>query len=300
MNLTKAAVVVRPAFITGALAGTLGLTGCNVGSQFSVGEMKAYVIDVPPGAAIDLSTNYGDVDIASRDTPLPGWTQKANSTGTVQATESQTVIIAWFRSTDAKRLEQVEFTPAVENGTLTLKPKWPAKSGRSKDAVYFAIRMPSDSGAINASTGYGDVDISLPHASATISSGYGDVDLSDAHGAVDITTGYGDIDLERAAGPISLETGYGDIEMVLAEAFTGGLKISTGYGDIDLNSSTMPSGIVKFKTGYGDLDISQISPSGNSRSVTSSKHSATISGDPAAPAWNLATGYGDIDCSLGQ
>ncbi len=284
-----------------ALAGTLGLMGCiTTTSNFTVGEIKAYVLDVPPGAAIDLSTNYGDIDIAPRGEPLPSWTQKANSTGEIKATKDQTVIIAWFRSTSSDRLEQVEFLPTVDNGTLTLKPVWPAKAGRSKDAVYFAIRMPADSGAITTVTGYGDVDITLPHASATVTTGYGDVEVNDSKGAVEITTGYGDIELEHSAGPVDLTSGYGDLDLVLADTFTGGLTISTGYGDIDLESSSMPAGSITFKTGYGDLDLNQTSSSSTSRPMTTSKHHAKISGDPAAPKWSINTGYGDIDSSLGK
>lgn len=299
MNLTHADVV-RPAALTLALAGTLGLMGCNPTSSFTVGEIKAYVLDVPPGAAIDLSTTYGDVDIAPRGEPLPGWTQKANSTGEIKATKDQTVIIAWFRSTSSDRLEHVEFLPSVENNTLTLKPVWPDKVGRSKDAVYFAIRMPADSGEITTVTGYGDVDITLPHDSATVTTGYGDVEVNNSKGALEITTGYGDIDLEHSAGPVDLTSSYGDLDLVLADTFTGGLTISTGYGDIDLDSSSMPAGSITFKTGYGDLDLSQLSSTSSARPMTSNKRKAKISGDPAAPKWNISTGYGDIDSSLGK
>ncbi len=289
----------RPALLTLALAGTLGIAGCFSYETFTVGEMKAYVITVPPGTAINLSSTYGDVDIAGRDAPLPAWTQNDGGTGTIAATEGETVVVAWFRSSHAERLEQVTFTPTLVGGTLTLDPQWPAQVGKSKDAVYFAIRTPYELGAVALRTGYGDVDISLPHESAQIKTGYGDVNIADTHGATDINTGYGDVGIARAAGPINLTSGYGDLDLSLADDFTGGLTISTGYGDIDLRSPTMTAGEVVIKTGYGDIDLSRQGLT-SGRPTTNKKRSATISGDPSAPAWTISTGYGDIDTNLGK
>ncbi len=273
------------------------MSGCVSWTDLRYEEVRSFVLDLPADTSVHLVTPYGDVDVAGRDSSPPSWIGPDDQPDATQTPPNHTIIYARVRSSDESRLAQIVIAPVLLDGRLTIDPTLPPKVGKSKDAIDFVILAGRQPGAIDIDTGYGDVSVVTPHASAAIDTGYGDVTLQDTLGSSTINTGYGDVDATHIMGPLKIDSGYGDFRVSLPSNFQGKLGLATGYGDITLVSLTVPEGPIVLGTGYGDVTLNDhLGASG--RAISRSKGAAAIAGDSNFPAWSVSTGYGDIDARI--
>lgn len=225
-----------------------GVGGCHLSDPQRVEERREFVIEHAGALDIDVTSGFGDVDVAPHGTPLPKW-----AGGDLPAVgPGQVLVVALVGSRDAARIPLANVEPALVGGVLTLRETWPATTKKNlSEGTRYAVRA----GAIDDTrvrTDFGDIRVQAATGHADLTTDYGDVEVAGHAGSVKIVTDFGDVDVASVAGqrgPVEVFTDYGDVTLTGAEV---AVKVESGFGDLRLRGLHGP---VDARTDYGDVSI---------------------------------------------
>ena len=237
-------------------------------------ETRVIRLDSAEALDVELTTRFGDIDLAPLGTPLPRWATEHAPLGMDFTTKpGETLIVAVVGSHEEDRVAQARVEPTLSGDHLSIAAHFPEpRPKNSGDGVRYAIRA-AGFDAVTLNSGFGDISVAHATGHAEINTDFGDVELVDHAGSAQVYTDFGDIEAVAAAGhhaPFSLETDYGDIEAIGVivplraysdygsldlEHIAGPIDAFTDYGAVDITLTEHNPGPLKVESDYGDVRI---------------------------------------------
>ncbi len=186
-------------------------------------------------------------------------------------------------------------TISVAGDTITVANAHLDQPDKDDWAMDLTLRLPGRLAA-QVETGVGDIAITGTRSDLRLDTGVGDVKVrAPAAGAVDVTSGVGDLDIELAevTGAIAAETGPGDVGLaVTAAAPKADVRLESGVGSITLKIPPGSPGAFTCTAGVGTVTISGHEGLETTKSGTSARAEGRLG--EGGPRYTLETGVGSI------
>jgi len=234
------------------LAAPVALLGACGHSHWNPTHYHAHLVplDPPPGAVdVTLTTNFGDLDLATPDELAPKWALK-HLDGPVP---EQAYVLAIAMSQVEERPAMVQFETHWTDAGFTVVEQWPGgRLSKKGEGVGYVLRLP-EIGGDTMLTDFGDIDIVGATGTIHAESDFGDIKVNAQNApSIVVLTDHGDIDVFHIAGPATLETDFGDIR---AEHVAGAIEARSDHGDIDLLLTPDNPGPFVAITEFGDVSV---------------------------------------------
>jgi DUF4097 and DUF4098 domain-containing protein YvlB len=156
--------------------------------------------------------------------------------------------------------------------------------------VSFVVQVPADT-AVDAATGYGNVNASGLTGGAVLTSGSGQVTASGLAGEVELHSDYGDVTLERAEPDgVTAFSSSGRVSLEEVDA-DGAVELTSGYGNVSFEGGTAQD--VEASTSSGQVTLSDLAVSG-SVNASSDYADVTVTSVTAPDGYNLSSSSGAV------
>lgn len=305
----------KPLTLVAIAAPALMLSGCGHNSwNTTYYHAQMVPLNQMSGTTdIDLTTNFGDIDVAPVGTPVSSWALKHYS-GEIP---DGPFLIAIAQSNDELRPATVTVTPTWGPNGFTSAETWPGGiDTKNGEGVSYTLRLPSISsvtlfsnfgdleivgatGPVNAETDFGDIDLLANQSpEATLTSDHGDIEFHDITGSVYAFTDHGDIEGEALAGTVEARTNFGDIDLRFTQTNTGPFTAITDFGDVDIAAGTALTGQIEMGTNFGDTLFTGFTSNGSRLKVSSDDQSMVNLGEGATSI--AKTDHGDVRIKVTQ
>ena len=236
------------------------------------------VIDVMPGATLDVSTIRGKVEVRGGDGP------QIRIDGTVTVRVGITV-----PSNALELAQRVADRPRIDVAGNVVRLRPPLDSDELRAVtVSYVVRVPRDTRLVIASES-GAITVDDVAAAVLVTTHSSAIDLSRLNGATEIKTGSGDVSVDRAAGGLRVVTQSSRITL---RGLSGALDARTQSGAV--RASFGGPGAAEVETGSSAIQIDGLS---GGLAVRTQSGRVDVRGNPSA-AWNVTTGSSLIDVSM--
>lgn len=143
--------------------------------------------------------------------------------------------------------------------TLVLTPEANCASSRAGCSIDYGLEVPEGT-RVTVETGSGDIELEGRLGVIAAKAGSGDVELDDLRStSVSASTGSGDIDVSLKSAPdtLTLKAGSGDVDAKLPGEATYDVVNNTGSGDEEVTVDRSADSVhkVRVDTGSGDIQI---------------------------------------------
>jgi DUF4097 and DUF4098 domain-containing protein YvlB len=239
------------------------------------------VIDVMPGATLDVTTIRGRIDITADDARQIRISGAATVRVSAGFTGPVNPLEIARRVADHPRID-------VSGNVVRLRP--PADSDALRAVtVSYEVRVPRDT-AIMASTDSGGVTLDGVTAAVTVTTQSSAIALSRLGGKTEVKTGSGDVKVDRASGGLRVVTQSSAITL---RGLSGPLEARTQSGAV--SASFAGAGSADVETGSSAIQLD-----GLSGRLTVRTHSGRVElrGAPTAD-WDVSTGSSVIEAGFG-
>ncbi|ELZ28216.1 hypothetical protein C475_05405 [Halosimplex carlsbadense 2-9-1] len=219
------------------LVGAVSLAGCVISAEpYTESAERSF----DPGDADELvvRTDSGDVTLSAGDGgAVSGTVRKESRSG-------------------EDTLEEVTVEGTVEDGRLTVAPRWP--NGNENVTVDLDLSVPDGLAVVEASSSNGDIEAEGVAGDGTYSSTNGDVAVTGVDGFVTVESTNGDIDASDVGGLDRADTTLGDVA-VDVPAIRGDVTVESTNGDVTAAVAAGLSATVTLETTNGDASVEGVS-----------------------------------------
>ncbi len=211
----------------------------------------------------------------------------------------------FFASSDKRYQATAIKTRYEDDGSLTIKPRWPEGGRLSGESCDLRIEVPGAngvtvltksgsvlvqglSGRADLTTTKGQISVKTHMGSVFVKTTSGRVDIAGVKGAVEAQSETGTIVIRNVTGSVVAKTDE-RIEVSVADQSTGPVELSSKIGPIELETGVRFKGSMSVQTGEGNLTLPNAGPR-----VTKQGLSATLKYRSGGGASTINTEKGDI------
>jgi len=258
-----------------ALVGTL-LAGPAPALAQRVPFERTY--DVPAGAALDVSTIRGRIDV------------RVGEPGRIRVEGDTTVRAGFGVPANAWELaRQVAANPPIvqEGAMLRLTPP-PGELERSAMTIRYEVTVPPDT-EVRTRSNSGATTVRGVRGPVDVETGSAAIELAGLAGGLDVQTQSGSVQVDEVAGRTRIQTGSSSIRL---QHVQGGLQVRTESGSVD--AGIEGAGDVDVETGSSAIDLRGVR---GRLSAASRSGRIRVLGVPAEP-WNVQTESSQIELTV--
>jgi hypothetical protein len=225
-----------------------------------------------PCATASLDTRYGDVRVDAID----GDVRARSSSGDLDLSAVGGAVDAETAYGDVTVRACRGATVRAQSSSGDIAVSDGGEARYELGSRYGDVTLRGGSGALDADTASGRIDVSRFTGSVRARDRYGAIDLAGTFSSVDAATSSGDVSLrlegiDDALREITLDSKYGDVELVTCVELAGRLTATTRYGDVrfELPATDVrreqDGDRIEARLGEGDVPIRLATASGDVR-----------------------------------
>lgn len=226
----------RLAVLSGASAAVSlgGLAGC--GAFPTVDEARVIEADHRPGAALDVATRNGRIQVRRSDVDA-------------------VVITARLRARTQERLDATRIIAEHdESGALAIRVLWPDGRRFGNEGCSFEIETPGADG-VRLDASNGSLSVTGLSGRAWLDTSNGSITVRDHDGPVIADTSNGAVRVTNATGPVEIDTSNGGVSVALAPGATGPVRVDTSNGGVRLTLPESFTGELVLDTSNGRVSF---------------------------------------------